>query len=91
MTKRAAKRASWAGGALAVVALAAALVGGGFSLRSAREEEAVPVRTAEAVRGVEVARVTSPPNVPPAIARDYATKVVVNLEVVEKEMELAPG
>ncbi len=91
MTKRAARRVSWAGGAVAVVALATALVGGGFSLRSAREEEAVPVRVAEAVRGVEVARLTAPPFVPPAVTRDFATKVVVNLEVVEKEMELAPG
>ncbi len=90
MTKRAATRVSWAGATLAVAALATAVVGGGVSLRPARED-AVPVRKAEAVRGVEVARLASPPFVPPAITRDYATKVVVNLEVVEKEMELAPG
>ncbi len=90
MTKRAARRMSWAGAAVAVAALATAIVGGGVSLRPA-QEDAVPVREVEAVRGVETARLAAPPFVPAAITRDYATKVVVNLEVVEKEMELAPG
>ena len=29
---------------------------------------------------------TSPPNVPPALMRNYPAKVIVELEVVEKEM-----
>ena len=34
---------------------------------------------------------TSPPLVPPAVNRDYPAKVVVTLDVVEKEMEIADG
>ena len=34
---------------------------------------------------------TSPPMVPPAVNRDYPAKVVVSLDVVEKEMEIADG
>jgi nitrite reductase (NO-forming) len=33
----------------------------------------------------------SPPNVPPPIQRDYPAKVIVNLEVFEKEMPIADG
>ena len=34
---------------------------------------------------------TSPPNVPPPIHRDHAAKVIVELEVVEKEMPMSEG
>jgi len=34
---------------------------------------------------------TSPPNVPPPITRDYPAKVIVELEVQEKEMALSEG
>jgi nitrite reductase (NO-forming) len=34
---------------------------------------------------------TSPPNVPPPISRKYPAKVIVNLEVVEKEMPISEG
>ena len=34
---------------------------------------------------------TSPPNVPPPIHRNYPAKVIVNLEVVEKEMPMSEG
>jgi nitrite reductase (NO-forming) len=51
----------------------------------------VPVRTAPEVRGVEVAQLTHAPEVPAPITRDYATKVVVNLEVIEKRMRMADG
>ena len=44
-----------------------------------------------AVSGEEVATLTSPPNVPPPITRTSPTKVIVNLEVVEKKMKLADG
>lgn len=46
--------------------------------------------TAEIV-GEEEATLTLPPNVPPPIDRDHATKLIVNMEVVEKEMRLADG
>lgn len=34
---------------------------------------------------------TSPPNVPPPIHRNYPAKVIVELEVVEKEMPISEG
>jgi nitrite reductase (NO-forming) len=34
---------------------------------------------------------TSPPNVPPPTARNYPAKVIVELEVVEKEMQISEG
>ncbi len=46
--------------------------------------------TAEIV-GEEVAELTLPPNVPAPIDRDHATKLIVEMEVVEQEMRLADG
>ncbi|MDZ7772178.1 MAG: copper-containing nitrite reductase [Balneolaceae bacterium] len=46
--------------------------------------------TAEIV-GEETAELTLPPNVPPPIDRDHATKLIVEMEVVEQEMRLADG
>ncbi|MFH5832710.1 copper-containing nitrite reductase [Halalkalibaculum sp. DA3122] len=46
--------------------------------------------TAEIV-GEEVAELTLPPDVPPPIERDHATKLIVNMEVTEEEMRLADG
>jgi nitrite reductase (NO-forming) len=44
-----------------------------------------------AIKGEEKAILTSPPNVPPPIQRSYSTKVVVDLEVVEKTASIAEG
>ncbi|HEV3050509.1 MAG TPA: copper-containing nitrite reductase [Longimicrobium sp.] len=52
---------------------------------------AIPTPVAPAVRGEERAQLTGPPMVPQAITRDYATKVIVDLEVVEKTMRMADG
>lgn len=41
--------------------------------------------------GEEEAVLTLPPEVPPPIERDHATKLTVNLEVVEQEMRLSDG
>lgn len=46
--------------------------------------------TAEII-GEERAQLTLPPEVPPPIDRDHATKLIVDMEVVEKEMQLADG
>lgn len=46
--------------------------------------------TAEIV-GEKQAELTMPPMVPPPIDRENATKLIVNMEVVEKEMRLADG
>ena len=43
------------------------------------------------IRGVEQADLTAPPHVPAPIDRDHATRVVVDLEVIEKPMTLANG
>ena len=43
------------------------------------------------VKGEEVAVLTSPPHVPPAIARAHPTKVIVKLEVEEKVMKMTDG
>ena len=43
------------------------------------------------IKGEEIAVLTSPPNVPPPITRDYATKIIVDLEIIEQEMEIAAG
>ena len=55
------------------------------------DDLAIPVRTAPDVRGSLVAELTTAPFVPAPIDRDYPTKVIVNLEVIEKEMEIANG
>ncbi len=52
---------------------------------------AVPTRSLPEIKGVEKAVLTAAPNVPPPITRDYATKVMVELETVEKSMRLADG
>jgi nitrite reductase (NO-forming) len=53
---------------------------------------AIPIRTApDNVRGEELAVLTAPPFVPARITRNYPTKVKVELEVVEKVMQLANG
>jgi nitrite reductase (NO-forming) len=43
------------------------------------------------IEGVETAVLTEAPNVPPPIDRDYAARVVVELETVEVKKELADG
>ena len=45
----------------------------------------------EKIEGEEIAILTDAPNVPPPITRKHATKVIVNLEVIEKEMEMMDG
>ena len=43
------------------------------------------------IRGEETAVITQAPNVPPPITRDYATRVLVEMETVELVKELADG
>lgn len=45
----------------------------------------------EEVKGEEIAVLGTPPHVPPPITRNHATKMVVNLEVMEKKMNIAAG
>ena len=60
----------------------------GFALLLASTPQAF---AAEAIKGQENAILTDAPDVPPPITRNYATKVIVNLEVVEKTMRMADG
>jgi nitrite reductase (NO-forming) len=77
----------------AVVALAfATLRPGPAAAGPARAfASAIPTPVAPAIRGEERAELTAPPMVPKPIARTYATKVVVDLEVTEKTMRMADG
>jgi len=43
------------------------------------------------IKGEETAKLTSPPEVPPPIERSHNTKVIVKLEVIEKNMKIADG
>jgi nitrite reductase (NO-forming) len=61
------------------------------SRNSTDSDNGIPVREAGAVRGEEMAVLTAPPAVPAAITRKHATKVIVNLEVIEKTARLADG
>ncbi len=61
-----------------------------YSCTNTADTKAVAIETEE-VQGKEVAVLTDAPNVPPPITRKHATKVLVNLEVIEKEMELMDG
>lgn len=65
-----------------------ALVAGGMPARAAAKlpGDFGPPR-GEPVRAV----LTSPPNVPPPVNRSYPAKVIVELEVVEKEMPISEG
>jgi nitrite reductase (NO-forming) len=51
----------------------------------------IPNRDLPPIKGEEKAVLTSAPNVPAPITRDYATKVIVDLETIEKTMRLADG
>ncbi|WP_073064920.1 copper-containing nitrite reductase [Fodinibius roseus] len=64
------------------------LVTGVLSACSAEDD--FDPETAEIV-GEETAELTLPPDVPPPIERDHATKLIANMEVIEKEMRLADG
>ncbi len=78
-------------------AAAALLLGVTFILPNIRAEEASAPRGANAkgsdpeITGEEKAVLTSPPMVPPPITRKTPTKVVVNLEVIEKVKRMADG
>jgi len=80
------KAALWTGaiflGTVGTIAIAAA---------KPFDDAAIPMRTLPDIKGEEIATLTAPPNVPAPIKRNYAAKVVVKLEVIEKTMKLASG
>jgi nitrite reductase (NO-forming) len=81
-------------GVVATATLAAAVFGvvqvGAGHLTSVNAS-AIPQRELPKIVGEERAILTAAPNVPAPITRDHATKVVVQLETIEKTMRLADG
>jgi nitrite reductase (NO-forming) len=77
--------------ALATLGTGAALFRGGVSYAGSGSSRAdVPVRAAgDAIVGQEVAVLATAPNVPAPITRTHATRVIVNLDVIEKTARLA--
>src|SRR4051794_34136906 len=68
----------------------ATITGCARSADAAENARGVPVRTVtENVDGQEIAILTDAPNVPPPITRTHATRVIVNLEVIEKTVQIA--
>ena len=78
-----------AGALISLVAVVVLIVAGARKARP--DEAAIPVRDLPEIRGEETAQLVAPPMVPAPITRDYATKVVVKLPVIEKTMKLANG
>jgi nitrite reductase (NO-forming) len=76
---------------IAVIAALGATVIVASAWRFGADPGGIPVRDLLALKGEERAVVTSAPNVPAPITRDYATKVIVELETIEKTMRLADG
>ncbi len=93
MSSMKAVKARWialgAGGAILATSAVA------FSLssptRSTMDAAVPPTPEAEEIVGVEQAELLAPPFVPAPITRKHATKVIVDLEVIEKPMTLANG
>jgi nitrite reductase (NO-forming) len=90
MTQKNAERTAWLSGLVLIGGLAVTLAFTS-SARPHTADTSNPVRVMEPIRGEETAVVTSAPEVPARITRDFATKVVVNLDVVERTMRLADG
>ncbi len=79
--------------AIGAILASATLAGCGAPVASAAErgESAVPTRALPEIVGEERAVLTVAPNVPPPITRTHATRVLVELETIEKTMTLADG
>jgi nitrite reductase (NO-forming) len=76
---------------LLVVAVVVLVATGSAENLAGRLDDRIGEVKLPAIRGEEVAVLTSAPNVPPPITRRHATLVKVDLEVIEKVMEIAPG
>jgi nitrite reductase (NO-forming) len=83
---------TWTGLALAAALLLALGVAAFAASRPTGSGIApIPDRRAASVRGEEVAVLTAPPHVPAPITRRHATRVIVELEVMEMTSRLANG
>jgi len=89
--RRLAVTAALVAGAVSASVALVSRAGSTGSSDDSRAAAAVPVRAMPEITGVEKAVLTVAPDVPAPITRDYATKVLVELETVEKTMRLADG
>ena len=71
--------------------VALVLLAAGSAMAEELVEATEEIQMPADVRGEEVAVLTDPPQVPPPIKRDYPTKVIVKLEVIEKVMKMTDG
>lgn len=67
------------------------LITGSLLIACSNKEKPYEVDYNQPVKGEEIAQLTDAPNVPPPITRNYSTKVIVHLEVIEQTMRLADG
>ena len=75
----------------AAIALAIFVTSGSRPAATGAAPSSMEAPALPAIEGVETAVLTEAPTVPPPITRDYATRVVVELETVEVKKELADG
>ncbi|HUG42439.1 MAG TPA: copper-containing nitrite reductase [Longimicrobiales bacterium] len=83
-------RAKWIAVGAAGALLATAAIAWSVATREGMVH-AIPSPTLTEVRGEEAALLTAPPFVPPPVTRSHSTRVVVDLEMVEKAVQLANG
>ena len=63
----------------------------GAILIPSTDDATIPIRTTPEIRGEEAAVLVAAPNVPAPITRTHATKVIINLDVVETTKQIADG
>jgi nitrite reductase (NO-forming) len=84
------RRATFAAVATVLALLGTATMTGCTHADAAESRANVPVRTpSDPIVGQEVAVLTDAPNVPPPITRSHATRVIVNLDIIEKTVQIA--
>ncbi len=84
------KRAAVAAALVSLALLGTATLTSCTRADAAESRGSIPVRTpSDPIEGQEVAVLTDAPNVPPPITRTHATKVIVNLDIIEKTVQIA--
>ena len=74
-----------------LVAFGLIAVTAGAILIPSTDDATIPIRTTPEIRGEETAVLITAPNVPAPITRTHATKVIINLDVVETTKPIANG
>jgi nitrite reductase (NO-forming) len=79
------------GSGVAVAVLAVVMLALVAARPSVSDDGRIPEVKLPSLKGTEIATLTAAPYVPPPITRKHATTVKVELDVIEKVMEIAPG